>query len=172
MLRKSTLPNKLSCLRGLLAFCFLTESVAIRMVGIILAIITDILDGFLARRWKTTTLLGNLLDPIMDKVFVFFCLAVLISEKRITHLELASLLSRDLALVLFAVYLTINNCWKYYKIQSFVSGKIFTSLQFITLLLLILQIDVPVYIYYFFIVLMFCAIIELYKRRQQSTTLF
>ena len=40
--------------------------------------LTDILDGFIARRWKQKTLLGSYLDPIADKlllVTVFICLA-------------------------------------------------------------------------------------------------
>ena len=40
--------------------------------------LTDILDGYIARRWKQKTLLGSYLDPIADKlllVSVFICLA-------------------------------------------------------------------------------------------------
>lgn len=42
--------------------------------------LTDMLDGFIARRWKQKTLLGSYLDPIADKlllVSVFICLAIM-----------------------------------------------------------------------------------------------
>lgn len=37
--------------------------------GMLLAGITDLLDGHLARRWKVVSTFGKLADPLMDKVF-------------------------------------------------------------------------------------------------------
>jgi len=36
----------------------------------IVAAVTDILDGYLARRWKSVSVLGRILDPVVDKVLV------------------------------------------------------------------------------------------------------
>jgi len=36
----------------------------------IILILTDFLDGFLARRWKVTSDFGRMIDPIADKLFV------------------------------------------------------------------------------------------------------
>lgn len=36
----------------------------------IIAAVTDVLDGYLARRWKTVSPFGRILDPVVDKVLV------------------------------------------------------------------------------------------------------
>ena len=40
------------------------------VLAFIVAALTDFLDGWLARRWKVTSLTGAILDPIGDKVLV------------------------------------------------------------------------------------------------------
>ena len=42
----------------------------IAFVLYIVAGITDVLDGYLARRWKLTSAFGRILDPVMDKILV------------------------------------------------------------------------------------------------------
>ena len=42
----------------------------IAFVLYIIAGITDVLDGYLVRRWKITSAFGRILDPVMDKILV------------------------------------------------------------------------------------------------------
>ena len=72
-----TLPTKLSVLRIVLAFlvmaCLFAPGGAAKAAALVLflaASFTDWLDGYLARRWRQTSPLGALLDPIADKVLV------------------------------------------------------------------------------------------------------
>jgi CDP-diacylglycerol--glycerol-3-phosphate 3-phosphatidyltransferase len=43
--------------------------------GFVIAAVTDFFDGWLARRWKVTSVAGAILDPIADKILV--CGAIL-----------------------------------------------------------------------------------------------
>lgn len=47
----------------------------------VLACMTDALDGYLARRYKCQTNLGAFLDSCADKILLFVCLALLLSQK-------------------------------------------------------------------------------------------
>ena len=75
-----TLSNVLSLVRGPLAFLFLIDRIDVRAGVILAAILTDCVDGYLARRYKYTTRLGAILDPVMDKFFVLFVLSILFYE--------------------------------------------------------------------------------------------
>src|ERR1700722_11169840 len=58
--RMISIPNFLSLMRFPLALVFLQENRLYRIIAIILALITDGLDGFIARRYKTANRLGTL----------------------------------------------------------------------------------------------------------------
>ena len=68
------IPNTLSISRPFLAILIiilLSQGLLIwSFISCILAGITDIYDGILARDYKVTSSLGAVLDPIMDKLFV------------------------------------------------------------------------------------------------------
>ena len=59
------------------------------------AMATDQLDGWLARRRNQTTALGSLLDPIADKVLVMATLAMLVGEGVTPAWMVAAILSRE-----------------------------------------------------------------------------
>ena len=92
-----SLSNGLSFLRAPLALLFLVDSIPWRITAIVLAMVTDSVDGYLARRYRSASQFGAILDPTMDKFFVFFGLGVLLMEGRLEIWQACSMLARRIA---------------------------------------------------------------------------
>ncbi|MBI4508163.1 MAG: CDP-diacylglycerol--glycerol-3-phosphate 3-phosphatidyltransferase [Deltaproteobacteria bacterium] len=60
-------------------------------------VITDVLDGYLARRRGQVTVLGQFLDPLADKLFVLGVLVFLVARDRVAEWLVVVLMSRELA---------------------------------------------------------------------------
>ncbi len=163
------LSNSLSLLRAPLALVFLVESPTLRLMAILLAMLTDSVDGYLARRSKTTSRFGAVLDPAMDKFFVFFALAVLFSEGRIEIWEALMMVSRDFALCLFGLYLSLSGLWQTYEFRAIRWGKITTALQFFVLIGLTFGYTMPSYLYYSFVAFALFGLYELFQFKKQSS---
>jgi CDP-diacylglycerol---glycerol-3-phosphate 3-phosphatidyltransferase len=154
--------NILSCIRGPLAFLFIIDSPFYRTLAICLAMITDSLDGYLARKLRTTSQLGAVLDPIMDKFFVCFIIGIFLFEGSLLPWQAAAFLSRDMAVLIFGLYLTWKGKWPQVRFRSIWSGKITTTLQFLVLLCLTFRVVIPSFVYFCFMILGLLALIELY----------
>jgi CDP-diacylglycerol--glycerol-3-phosphate 3-phosphatidyltransferase len=59
------------------------------------AMATDQVDGWLARRWNQTSAFGSLLDPIADKVLVMAALVMLIAEAVAPAWMVAAIIARE-----------------------------------------------------------------------------
>lgn len=159
-----TLSNAFSFLRGPLAFLFLIDRIDIRVTALLVAGISDFIDGYLARRYKSTSRFGTFLDPMMDKFFVFFALAILFREAKLPWWGLLFMFSRDISYFLFALYITLRGKLKTYSFRTLIGGKAMTILQFLTLFVLSLGIAIPPL---FFITFLLCgayALIEVFYK--------
>jgi CDP-diacylglycerol--glycerol-3-phosphate 3-phosphatidyltransferase len=58
---------------------------------------TDMLDGYLARRWRQVTTIGTLLDPIADKLLVSAALISLVQEHVVPGWLVVLLVGREFA---------------------------------------------------------------------------
>ncbi|MGH2612878.1 MAG: CDP-alcohol phosphatidyltransferase family protein [Rhabdochlamydiaceae bacterium] len=164
-----SLSNSLSLLRAPLALLFLVENPTLRLMAILLAMLTDSVDGYLARKSKTTSRFGAVLDPAMDKFFVFFVLGILFTEGKIEIWQVLMMVSRDFALCLFGLYLSLSGLWQTYEFRSIRWGKITTALQFFVLVGVTLGYTISTYFYYSFIVFALFGLYELFQFKKQSS---
>ncbi len=107
------IPNTLTIARiffvPLLVAVLVQENIAVHWNGVILtndvvalvifwlAAITDLLDGYLARRWKQVTTIGTLLDPIADKLLVSAALIALVQMRMVPSWLVVLLIGREFA---------------------------------------------------------------------------
>jgi cardiolipin synthase len=117
----------------------------IALILFILAIISDGVDGLIARALKQKTELGTILDPMADKLLIisaYICLAVVPSIP--VHLKIPAyvpiiIISRDVIIVLgsMTIYLIKGNI----KVSPSVAGKITTFFQMITIVSVLVRFE-------------------------------
>jgi len=105
-----TVPNALSAARllGVPVFFWLIvgpKNDGLALVILVISSFTDWLDGYLARRLNQFSRLGELLDPLADRLYVVAALIALFMRDLIPTWVVIALLSRDLIMFLFLIYL-------------------------------------------------------------------
>ena len=130
-----TLPNVISLSRLVLAAAFVAApDPRARVLLIVLASISDFLDGWMARRSGETTRWGALIDPIADRAFVFTAICVYLAEGAVTRGEFFTFLARDIATALgFLVARSVARL-RPVEFKARMSGKIVTVFQLAMLL--------------------------------------
>lgn len=156
------IPNILSILRLPLAFVFLQGNPTYRVLAISIALLTDGLDGLLARKLKKITRFGTLIDPITDKFFVFFVLTILVGEHKLTLWQAALMLCRDFSVIVYGFYLLLRKRFATYRFRAIWCGKVTTVLQLAVLTALTLGVQFPQSVFILFAILGAAALIELY----------
>lgn len=61
------------------------------------AAVTDLLDGYLARRWRQVTTVGTLLDPVADKLLISAALISLVEIRLLPGWMVVLIISREFA---------------------------------------------------------------------------
>lgn len=93
-----SLPNVISMSRLVLAALFVVlPGRGARVTLVVLASLSDMLDGWVARRSRSTSRWGALLDPITDRVFVLVAVATFLFTGMLTTGQYFTLISRDIA---------------------------------------------------------------------------
>ena len=125
----------LSLSRLVFAAGFVAADGAMMRAGLIgMSGVTDLLDGFLARRWNVVSRAGALLDPIGDHVFMFVATITLVVGDALSVPAAAVLLARDVATAVgFLIAIAVPRL-RHEEFKARWPGKLVTALQFATLL--------------------------------------
>jgi len=99
---------------------------------VILVIISDWLDGIIARKLKKVTKHGELLDPAVDKIFTISALAVFVEKHFISSFVIFLIVAREM-IITWLRSVMVN---KGIVVPASFSGKVKTSLQMAGIFLL------------------------------------
>ena len=100
------------------------------------AAISDFLDGFLARRWEQTTILGAFLDTIADKLLVAGTLFALVEVDRAWAWASFVIVGREIAIMGLRGIVALDGT----KVPPSILGKIKATVQFIAMGLAIVRV--------------------------------
>lgn len=97
---------------------------------------TDMIDGYLARKYQWTTPIGIILDPLADKCLIISVLASFVISELISWQAATILVIRDLGLILGAAFLQYR---KQKPIPANIYGKVSTFLFYTSFLLILIR---------------------------------
>jgi CDP-diacylglycerol--glycerol-3-phosphate 3-phosphatidyltransferase len=136
------LPNLLTLLRVgsiplLVALAYLPGQFWAWLAGglFFVAGLTDLLDGWLARRMKKITLLGQYLDPVADKLLISSMLVMLTHLGRVPAWMTILIICREIAVTGMRAVAANHN----FTVPSDLWGKFKTALQMLGVFLLLLN---------------------------------
>jgi CDP-diacylglycerol--glycerol-3-phosphate 3-phosphatidyltransferase/cardiolipin synthase len=132
-------PNVLSALRVPLAllFPFASGSKGPALLVLCAAGVTDVLDGWAARRNGQITATGAVLDPIADKLFALSVVSSLIVRKKLPRWGIPALLAREILegpLLAWGLLSREHETREVDEVRSNVPGKVATVAQFTAVL--------------------------------------
>ena len=149
---KWTIPNILTLIRIILIPVLVivfympgqwTYQLSAAIFGI--AALTDLLDGYLARRWNQTTPFGAFLDPVADKLMVAVALVLLVQDNPapLFAIPAAIIIGREIAISALREWMAEIGART--KVSVSIIGKLKTTLQMIAILLLLYKMPLGVF---------------------------
>jgi len=145
---KANLPNILTWIRiaaiPVVVYCFFSSLEFARPIaGIVfgLAAITDVLDGYAARKLGQTSRFGEFLDPVADKLMVTVALVLIVqSDPRIVIALIAMIIiGREITVSALREWMAGLGAREEVKVS--VAGKVKTTLQMFGIAFMVYQRD-------------------------------
>lgn len=150
-----SLPNILTLFRLflipvfiLLFFSSIPNNLFYSILVFLIAGLTDILDGYLARKYSLITKLGIVLDPLADKLMILAVLSCLVIKNYISLWILIIISMKELSMIFFGIILYNKNT----IIPSNKFGKFTTILFYLSIFVLTLNIKLGTYLIYLSVV--------------------
>ncbi|MFZ1320970.1 MAG: CDP-alcohol phosphatidyltransferase family protein [Ignavibacteria bacterium] len=168
--------NLLSVLRIVLliplSWLMLTEFETKNNLIIILVLcmyLSDLLDGYLARKLNEVSEFGKIIDPLADKICVIVIAVILVYLDRLPLWFVAVVVLRDISILIFGIYL---NRTKNITLMSNYPGKIAVFCIGVVLLFSIINsesLKIITTVMYFVSILMIAYSSHLYLKRYLET---
>lgn len=135
-----TVPNLVSTSRVALAIGFVaSDAVPVRLALIAAASLTDFLDGWLARKTRTMSRLGALVDPVADRFFVLGVVISYVIGGELSWWQATLILFRDVMSVI-GWFVARNVSWlRPITFKARLIGKLVTGAQLLTFLAVLLM---------------------------------
>lgn len=142
------LPNKLTTFRVILIPFFVFFMLAPDMTGInhyiaaaifIVASLTDLLDGKIARKYNLVTNFGKFMDPLADKLLVCSAMICLIQTGQLAAWIVVIIIAREFIISGFRLIASNNGV----VIAASYWGKFKTTFQMLMVIVLILNVQMP-----------------------------
>ncbi|WP_421788136.1 CDP-alcohol phosphatidyltransferase family protein [Gardnerella sp. DNF01141] len=109
MNRVLTVPNLISFLRicsiPYLAWLITKHHMILALVVLAISAFSDCIDGYIARRWNQVSKLGQILDPIADRLLIIFSTVALAIARIIPWWALVLVVLRDVIMAALVVLL-------------------------------------------------------------------
>lgn len=129
----------ISCIPSLqekVLFYHVTLGNLIMLILFVVASLSDFLDGYLARKYNLITTFGKFADPLADKILVLALLIILIEQHTLLPGYVVTIiLARELMITTFRILAATKGI----IMQAGWLGKIKTTLQFIMVILLLIN---------------------------------
>ncbi|MCX7738557.1 MAG: CDP-diacylglycerol--glycerol-3-phosphate 3-phosphatidyltransferase [Hydrogenothermaceae bacterium] len=116
----------------LIILFILREDYILSGVLVLIAIVTDYLDGVIARAINDVTKHGELLDPAVDKIFTISILTAFVEKGTVNAFEVFLIVSREM-LVTWIRSVLVN---KGVVVPAYFLGKLKTTFQMVAIFLL------------------------------------
>ena len=98
---------------------------------VLAAALSDLVDGWLARRWQVISWQGGLFDAVVDKVFTLVVFSVFAAAGKFSFWWLPFLLQREMVVGLTALILVFSRLWSRFRtMPARPLGKLATACQF------------------------------------------
>lgn len=106
----------------------------VALVVLVAAALSDVLDGWVARRYQMVTATGTALDPITDKLFVLTVALTLVFHRNLSPLAVVLLSTREIGELPLVIWLASNRGARAARTRQATAnglGKLATALQFV-----------------------------------------
>lgn len=104
-----TLSNQLSLLRAFMAapavWAILNNHTVLALTLCTLGVVTDLADGYVARKMNQVTEFGKVIDPLADKIYIAAVVVALLTQGKLPVWLVAVVLGRDVLILVAGLYI-------------------------------------------------------------------